>query len=67
MKFKKYKIVEGDKFLCLKDFIMDDGEISYDKNNVYISHNDGCITDNEGDTTHGMEDLPDFFEHFIEQ
>src|SRR5690606_1705155 len=46
------KIKKGDKFLCIKDVIMRFlKEVVYNKGNVYISDEDGCITDNTGYTS----------------
>ena len=60
----KYKIKKGNKFLCLKDYVMDIGNIAFTMDEVYISELDGCITDNMFDTNHNMLDEEDFFEHF---
>lgn len=60
----EYKIKKGDKFLCLEDYIMDDGRISYTKGKIYQSDFDGSITDNKFDVTHKMEGQNDFFEYF---
>ena len=59
-----YKIKKGDKFLCLEDYIMDDGWIAYTKGIFYKSVVDRCITNRDGDTNHDMEDEIDFFKHF---
>lgn len=48
------EIKKGDVFLCIQDYVMDRGDIAYFKGGKYISHNDGCITDNDGDRTHMM-------------
>jgi len=60
----KYKIEKGDRFKCLKTFKMEDGEVAYSRGQVYISEEDGCITDNEPYTTHDMSDYDEFFEYF---
>jgi hypothetical protein len=60
----EYRIKQGDKFLCIKDLIMDDEKIAYTKGKVYLSEMRDCITDNEDDTLHDMSELEDFFEHF---
>ena len=59
-----YKIIKGDSFKCIKDFIMDDKSIDYSKGKIYTSELDGCITDKENHKNHKMEDQKDFFKHF---
>lgn len=46
------KVIKGKQYLCKQDVIMDDGELAYIKGRVYMSENDGCITDEEGDSEH---------------
>lgn len=48
-------IKKGDKFKCIKDVIMDNDpdDIAYTKGKIYISESDECITDNQGDVSHG--------------
>jgi len=60
----EYRIKQGEKFLCIKDLIMDDDTIAYTKGKVYLSEMRNCITDNEDCTLHEMQDMDDFFEHF---
>ncbi len=59
-----YKIKKGDKFLCLENYIMDDGRTTYTKGNVYVSSLDNSITDDEFDVMHEMDGQDDFFEYF---
>lgn len=58
-------IKKGDKFKCIKPVCINDNlnEIAYDKNQIYISEEDGCITDNEGNINHKWHDdwILDFF------
>lgn len=58
-------IKKGDKFKCIKAVCINDNpnEIAYDKNQIYISEKDGCITDNERNINHKWNDdwLLDFF------
>lgn len=61
---KNYKIEKGDKFECIKDYIMDDKSIAYSKGSIYLSENNQCITDNVHDIFHGMENEDCFFKHF---
>ena len=58
-------IKKGDKFKCIKSVCINDNpnEVAYDKNKIYISEKDGCITDNDGDINHKWHDdwILDFF------
>lgn len=58
-------IKKGDKFKCIKPVCINDNpnEIAYDKNQIYVSEEDGCITDNEGNINHKWHDdwILDFF------
>ena len=60
----KYKIRKGDKFLCLKDYVMNDGSVAYRSGKTYISEEDDHIKDEDGTTPHDMSDQNDFFEYF---
>lgn len=60
----KYFIENGDKFLCIKGYVMDTEIVEFSEGEVYRSQKTGCITDNSGDTNHFMENEIDFFEHF---
>ena len=60
----EYKIKKGDRFICLEDYQMDDDRIAYTKGKIYQSDSDGCITDDENDTLHGMLGQYDFFDYF---
>ena len=61
----EYKIKKGDKFLCLEDYEMyDDESLAYTKGETYLSEVDGCITDNELDVNHKMNNQYDFFKYF---
>ena len=48
------EIKKGDRFLCIKDFIMDNGLIAYSVGLKYSSDFDKCITDNKSNTSHYM-------------
>jgi dUTP pyrophosphatase len=61
-----YKIKKGDKFLCLQDYIMDEGHVAYQKGKIYISQKDNCITDEQRDEDHSMIGELDFFYYFEE-
>jgi hypothetical protein len=58
-----YTIEEGDVFECLKDYVMDDGEVAYTKGHLYTSDFYDSIEDNQN-CTHNMADQKDFFEYF---
>ena len=60
----EYKINKGDCFLCIKDFIMDDGGRAYTKGVYYKSNVTNCITDNQYDPYHNMLHQKDFSKHF---
>ena len=52
------EIKKGDSFLCIKNvFMNDDNELAYNSGNTYVSDNDGCITDNQGDKKHFWDGL----------
>lgn len=53
------KIKKGDKFLCIKDVVMDDDSIEYYAGKTYISEENGCITDESGTKEHRWVDAID--------
>ena len=59
-----YKIINGDRFLCLESYLMDDEIIAYTKGKMYFSESDGTITDDSLNATHKMNNQIDFFEYF---
>lgn len=60
----RYTIEKGDTFKCIKTFKMEGGEVSYSRGREYFSEVNNCITDNELDVYHNMNDVEDFFKHF---
>ena len=61
----KYTIKKGDKFLCLKDYVMvDNDEVAYVAGKTYTSEEDDCIKDEECTVEHDMSGQADFFEYF---
>jgi hypothetical protein len=60
----EYKIERGDTYKCIKTFKMETGEKAYIKGKEYFSEVDRCITDEETDCYHNMEDIEDFFDYF---
>ncbi|MDV3750633.1 hypothetical protein CMU19_04400 [Elizabethkingia anophelis] len=53
---------KGQKFLCIKEVEMTDGDIDYIKGIIYTSDIDGCITDEEGCANHKWTTTE---EHFV--
>lgn len=49
-----YPIMEGDRFLCIKNYIMEDGEIAFSEGKEYESWYNNCILDNQKDSEHDM-------------
>ena len=45
-------IKKGDKFRCIKTLIYAHSDLWYQKGKIYISDQDGCITDEDGDIYH---------------
>jgi len=45
-------IKKGDKFRCIKDVVMSNGGVAYLKGKIYTSEEDGCITNEQGNTYH---------------
>lgn len=58
-----YPIKRGDSFICTKDFIMDDGEVSYTEGKMYISEENNCVTNNKGNSSHMHSEDGDLYEH----
>lgn len=49
------EIKKGNKYLCIQDVRMDDDKLAYITGHVYISKEDGCITDEEENVDHVWE------------
>ena len=60
----KYKIRKGDKFLCLKDYVMYDDSVAYRSGKTYVSEKDDHIEDEDCTVEHDMSGQNDFFEYF---
>lgn len=60
----RQKINKGDKFLCIKDFIMQDGTTAFKKGVVYTSENNNCLTNSWGTKEHYMHECDDFSDYF---
>jgi len=56
-------IKNGDKFLCKKDYIMDNGELAYKKGCVYEAPEDNQLK-SLFDTNHEMGFDDEFYQHF---
>lgn len=63
---EKREIHKGDQFLCIKDVIMSgkEDDIAYFQGEIYLSENDGCITDEYGDKSHWWLKEDDINSHF---
>lgn len=46
------KPIKGKEYLCIKTVVMDSGYTAYIKGKVYISEQNGCITDEKNNTNH---------------
>jgi len=57
-------INKGDRFLCIKDFYMDDETLAFKKGVFYISAIDNCITNTHGVKNHIMNKFEPFSEYF---
>lgn len=55
----------GDRFLCIKDVVMDNGEKAYVKGKTYVSDMVNCITDESGCINHYWGCLNDIIENFV--
>ena len=60
----KFEIEKEDKFLYIKAYKMESGEISYKKDNIYTSKKSNCLTDEQNDSFHVMNNSEQFFNHF---
>lgn len=51
-------IKKGNEFECIKPVIMDDNplDVAYTEGELYISEYDGCITDNQNNKRHYLND-----------
>jgi len=57
------EIKKGDRFRCVEDVVMiDSGSFTYYKGKEYLSEQDGCITNEQGETDHRWGDASRFFE-----
>ena len=63
-------IKKGDKFKCIKSVCINNNpnEVAYDKDKIYISEEDGCITDNDKNINHKWHDdwILEFFIKIID-
>ena len=59
-------IKKGQRFLCLKDYIMDDGTLAYKCGKIYEASNKNTLP-SIFDSTHWMDRSGDFDEHFEKQ
>ena len=54
----------GDKFVCIKNGISDEGKLPYVIGKTYTSEINGCITNEMGDVYHEWQNVPYFNEYF---
>ena len=59
-------IKKGQRFLCLKDYIMDDGSLAYKCGQIYEATGNNVLP-SIFDSTHWMDRSGDFDEHFEKQ
>ena len=59
-------IKKGQRFLCLKDYIMDNGSLTYKCGQIYEASNKNTLP-SIFDSTHWMDRSGDFDEHFEKQ
>lgn len=59
-------IKKGQRFLCLKDYVMDEGAIAYKSGQIYEASGKNTLPSNV-DSTHCMYRSDDFDEHFEKQ
>lgn len=59
-------IKKGQRFLCLKDYIMDDGTLAYKCGQIYEASNKNTLPSIFG-STHWMDRSDNFDEHFEKQ
>lgn len=59
-------IKKGQRFLCLKDYIMDDGSLAYKCGQIYEASNKNTLP-SIFDSTHRMDRSYDFDEYFEKQ
>lgn len=60
----RQKIKKGDAFLCVKDFVMQDGTIAFKKGVIYFSEQNKCLTNTWGQKEHYMDTCDIFTDHF---
>lgn len=53
-----FSIKKGDRFVCIKNVVMNDGDIAYLKGEEYISECDGCITNRNEQKNHTWSNNP---------
>lgn len=50
------EIKKGQRFRCVKDVVMDNGDIGYREGRIYTSDNSGCLTGEQGREYHIWDD-----------
>jgi hypothetical protein len=59
-----YRIEKGDRFLCLKNFVMTNGQVAYIEGKIYTSDRDGYLPDESPEILHQMDGVKEFFDYF---
>jgi hypothetical protein len=59
------EIKNGNIYVCIKNYKMENGEIAYTKGKKYFSKVDGYLTDNSIDVFHKMNINSKFAKHFL--
>ena len=55
---------KGEKYECIVDYVMEDGDVAYKAGNIYEMVSDVDLKDEEGYERHRMSEERDFFIHF---
>lgn len=56
-------IKKGQKYLCIKDYLMDDGTLAYKSGEIYEASGKNTLP-SIFDSTHWMDRSDDFYDHF---
>ena len=60
----RQEIEEGDSFLCIQDFIMQDKRLAFKTGVIYTSKRDRCLTNQWGEDNHFMDQFNEFTDYF---
>jgi hypothetical protein len=64
---KRFEILEGEKFVCIKKVVMEDSTkaVTYRKGVIYTSEFYGCVTNDEHNVFHGWNNSKEFKTYFL--